>query len=307
MNITNQLACFLNKTEDDVKAILSIAPERYKLFYIPKRTHGVRLIAQPSKELKECQRAFLNIFTLPVHKCAMAYRNGISIKDNAQAHKNNAYLLKLDLENFFNSITPVLFWNIWEKAKLSKLQNDEKKWIERLLFWERNGELVLSVGAPSSPMVSNFCMYFFDSELSHYCKERAITFTRYADDLTFSTKIEDILFQMPFIVEGILESSFQEKLKLNRTKTVFSSKAHNRHVTGITLTNEGTISLGRARKRYIKHKVHQFSLGKLTNYETSHLRGLLAFTRHVEPSFYDSLMRKYSKRTILQIFEADYE
>ncbi|ENK2913168.1 retron St85 family RNA-directed DNA polymerase [Vibrio alginolyticus] len=307
MNIISQLAQCLNKPEDVIEDILFIGPERYKLYYIPKRTHGVRLIAQPSRELKECQRAFLSFFRFPVHNCAMAYREGMSIKDNALAHKNNAYLLKLDLENFFNSINPNVFWDVWKKLELLNLCDNEKKWIEKILFWNLNGDLVLSVGAPSSPVISNFCMYIFDSILKHHCDNTGIIYTRYADDLTFSTNKERILFQIPSVVEKILSDCFNENLYLNKSKTTFSSKAHNRHVTGITLTNEGKISLGRSKKRYIKHKIHQFSLGKLDNYDIMHLKGLLSFSRHIEPTFYESLIKKHSRELITSIFEVSYE
>ncbi|EGQ8983002.1 retron St85 family RNA-directed DNA polymerase [Vibrio alginolyticus] len=307
MKIISQLAKYLNKPEDSIEDILLIGPERYKLYYIPKRTHGVRLIAQPSRELKEYQRAFLSFYKFPIHDCAMAYREGISIKDNAIAHKNNSYLLKLDLENFFNSINPIIFWDVWQKLELSNLSANEKKWIENLLFWNLHGDLVLSVGAPSSPTISNFCMYIFDSILTYHCNNIGITYTRYADDLTFSTNEERVLFKIPSVVETMLYDCFEGKLCLNKGKTAFSSKAHNRHVTGITLTNEGKISLGRSRKRYIKHKIHQFSLGKLDNYDIMHLKGLLSFARHIEPKFYDSLLNKYSKELVLSIFEANYE
>ncbi|GEA13097.1 AAA family ATPase [Alteromonas sp. KUL49] len=88
---------------------------------------------------------------------------------------------------------------------------------------------------------------------------------------------------------------------MNKSKTVFSSKAHNRHVTGVTITNDGKISLGRKNKRYLKHKIHQFSLGQLNSHETMHLQGLLAHARHIESRFYESLIKKYSQEVMLKI------
>ena len=115
---------------------------------------------------------------------------------------------------------------------------------------------MLSIGAPSSPLVSNFFMYQFDCVLSKLCIEREIIYTRYADDLTFSTKHKDVLFVLPQLVKENLNDLFGNAIRINRKKTKFSSKAHNRHVTGITINNDGKISLGRERKRYIKHLVH---------------------------------------------------
>lgn len=307
MNFIRQLARILNEPEDLVESTLSNGPQRYKTYHIPKRTHGFRLIAQPSKNLKIYQRAFLELVNFPIHKCALAYREKLSIKDNAIAHMENSYLLKLDLENFFNSITPELLWSVWDCFQFFEVNKQDKIWVEKLLFWELNSKLVLSVGAPSSPVISNFCMYIFDDAIATYCSLEGITYTRYADDLTFSTNKKGALFTLPLKVEEILRDCFDNQLVVNKSKTVFSSKAHNRHVTGITLTNEGAISLGRSKKRLIKHKVHQFSLGKLSDYEVMHLKGLLAFSRHIEPVFFESLYKKYSKKLIQNIFEANNE
>lgn len=307
MSIISQLAQAQNKPNNVIEEILFIAPKRYKTYLIPKRNHGFRLIAQPTKQVKKCQKSFINLYDFPIHSSAIAYIEGLSIKDNAIAHKNHAYILKLDLENFFNSITPDIFWNVWQEVRAELPSKDEKIWIEKLLFWDLNSKLVLSVGAPSSPTISNFCMFIFDHIVQMKCESSDIKYTRYADDLTFSTNRKDSLFQIPKDIEQILYKCFQGKLRINKGKTVFSSKAHNRHVTGITITNQGTISLGRSKKRYIKHKVHQFTLKRLNSIEIMHLKGLLAYARHIEPKFYESLIKKYSEKLIKSIFEVPNE
>ncbi|WP_104038535.1 retron St85 family RNA-directed DNA polymerase [Vibrio jasicida] len=303
MSFIEQMAKELNKPQVEIEDFLFFSPNKYKVYRIPKRTHGFRTIAQPTKELKDYQRAFTSWVKLPVHNCAMAYCQGRSIKDNAYAHKKNTYLLKLDLENFFNSITPDIFWSVWSSRW--KLPNEnERQWVERLLFWNKKGKLVLSVGAPSSPLISNFCMVQFDKDLYLYCQSLGVTYTRYADDLTFSTNKRNSLFSLPSNISQLLEKHFQSDLKINHSKTAFSSKAHNRHVTGITINNDGNLSLGRERKRYIKHKIHQFKLSSLDAYEIQHLKGLLSFAKHIEPTFIESLEKKYSKSLIEIIFEA---
>jgi len=98
MSLIEQLALKLNKSEGEVSRFLQSAPKKYKVYTIPKRTSGHRVIAQPSKELKKYQRNYLEIQNLPIHDSAMAYRDGLSIKQNAISHKNNPYLLKMDLE-----------------------------------------------------------------------------------------------------------------------------------------------------------------------------------------------------------------
>lgn len=306
MTLIEKLAFKLKKSEDEVAHFLLSAPKRYKVYTIPKRTSGHRVIAQPSKELKEYQRKYMEIQKFPIHDLAMAYRKGVSIKHNALAHKNNPYLLKLDLENFFNSISDKLFWQVWDSILPLPSDND-KKTLENLLFWcpskTTGGALVLSIGAPSSPLVSNFFMYQFDCIISMLCIEKEIVYTRYADDLTFSTKHKDSLFVLPGLVKEKLADLFGSAIRINRKKTRFSSRAHNRHVTGITITNDGSLSLGRERKRYIKHLVHQVQLNQLDADNRQHLRGLIAFAKHVEPVFVLSLRRKYTSELITQIIE----
>lgn len=304
-----------NKTEDkvyisenEVLDILHNAPKKYKVYTIPKRTSGHRVIAHPSKELKKLQRAFNRFYSLPIHPSAMAYKAKVSIKDNALFHSKQQYLLKMDFTNFFNSITPELFWNEWLKHFKTAPELRQKIWITNLLFWrKKNDTLVLSVGAPSSPSISNFCMFAFDEIILEYCKSKGISFTRYADDLTFSSNKKDILFSTPNFVESVLSKLFNTQMYINHSKTIFSSKGHNRHVTGITITNEGSISLGRERKRYIKHLVHQFKLSYLDKEDMEHLKGLLAFAKHIEPKFFTSLQEKYTKNLINRIFENKYE
>lgn len=308
MDIIKRLTSHLKKPEFEVTQFLASAPLKYKVYTIPKRTSGHRVIAQPSKELKEYQRAFLSIYNFPVHDAAMAYKKGKSIKDNALTHSQNAYLLKLDLVNFFNSISNELFWRVWERNYNSLSQGD-KHYMEKLLFWSpsklSSGKLVLSVGAPSSPLISNFFMYQFDKTLSKGCLALGVKYTRYADDLTFSTKNKGMLFGIPSLVSVILQEQFDGGMLINRRKTVFSSKRHNRHVTGITIDNNDQLSLGREKKRYIKHLVHQYCLKKLTREDIPHLKGLLAFAKHIEPKFMITLQAKYSKSVITQIFEEE--
>ncbi|HLR13537.1 MAG TPA: RNA-directed DNA polymerase, partial [Burkholderiaceae bacterium] len=110
MSIAEQLATHLDIPEKEVASTLQLAPLRYRVFHIPKRTYGTRTIAQPSRALKVLQRAFLEIRELPVHASATAYQKGSGIKLNAGLHVRNPYLLKMDLHSFFHSITPAVFW-----------------------------------------------------------------------------------------------------------------------------------------------------------------------------------------------------
>lgn len=100
MSIAKQLASKLGTSEAEVTELLLRAPLHYKVYTIPKRIHGERTIAQPTADLKLLQRTFLSLKSLPAHNAAMAYRSGLSIKNNAQNHQKNSYLLKMDLNSF---------------------------------------------------------------------------------------------------------------------------------------------------------------------------------------------------------------
>jgi RNA-directed DNA polymerase len=289
----------------DLEKFSSTAPYRYKVYTIPKRNgKGVRTIAHPSKELKMVQRICVKHLDelLNIHDAAMGYRNGLSIKDNAEAHSKNRFLLKMDFKNFFPSIKPLLFFHICRQREVVFSQ-DEKTFLRHILFRKSKGENMfrLSIGAPSSPLVSNFVMSTFDKVVTKYCLENKITYTRYADDLAFSTNIKGALFGVPAIITNILNESTRGTIDINEEKTVFSSKKHNRHITGVTLANDGTLSLGRQKKRKISAMVHQFSINLLDPNQIPNLQGQISFANHIEPDFLVRLRKKYGEEILFNI------
>ncbi|WCG91886.1 retron St85 family RNA-directed DNA polymerase [Proteus terrae] len=302
MNIISVLTKQLNYSEQDLLRLILNAPYKYRVYTIPKRVHGRRTIAQPTKAVKELQKSYLKYQKFPFHNSSMAYRKNYSIKDNADLHKANSFLLKMDLANFFNSLTPSIFWNVWQEY-WEYPQLLERKLIESILFWNNSGNLVLSVGAPSSPTISNFCMSFFDIAVSEYCNSINVVYTRYADDLTFSTCVSNILSTIPNFISSILIEKFHGNISINNQKTVFSSKAHNRHVTGITITNDGKLSIGRDRKKYIKHLINQYKYNLLDDDTIYHLKGMISFANHIEPEFISAMKKKYSSILIDEIIE----
>ncbi|HHQ6594781.1 TPA: retron St85 family RNA-directed DNA polymerase [Serratia fonticola] len=302
MKIVSVLAQQLKYSEPDMLQLILNAPYKYRVYTIPKRTHGRRTIAQPTKAVKELQKCYLKYQDFPFHISSMAYRKGFSIKDNAESHKLNSFLLKMDLANFFNSITPDIFWSVW-KELWDPLHPLDHRLVENILFWDNSGKLMLSIGAPSSPVISNFCLYFFDIAVSEYCDKIDIKYTRYADDLTFSSNIPGILSTIPQSISRILKEKFSGQILVNHQKTVFSSKAHNRHVTGITITNDEKLSIGRNRKKYIKHLINQYKYNLLDSDTIYHLKGMISFSNHIEPEFVNSLRKKYSSTLIDEIIE----
>jgi RNA-directed DNA polymerase len=287
-------------------------PKLYKVYTIPKKNGGRRTIAHPSKMLKAFQRDLSLYLTavLPVHEAATAYRTGTSIKKNASAHSKHSYLLRMDLSSFFNSIDTAIFDEELRRHNI-KLNSKDLKFIHQCAFWSptktSTGHLILSVGAPISPLISNFLMHTFDTIVSDICIQKEITYTRYADDLFFSTNIRDACFKLPELIHYILKKTYKNKLSINQTKTRFSSKAHNRHITGITLTNEDKLSLGRQRKRLISSMIHRRILNNLNKEDTKRLQGLLSYANHIEPTFILSMKKKYSESVINSVISGRWE
>lgn len=205
----------------------------------------------------------------------------------------------MDFRDFFPSITPGLFVQCLQKCDI-ELSKEDILFLQRLLFWrpKRKDSLRLSIGAPSSPFISNFIMIKFDKIISEYCVNNGINYTRYADDLTFTTNTEKILFDVPNFVQKTLEVEYKNLILIKEEKTVFSSKAFNRHITGIVITNNGSLSLGREKKRVISSMIHQFSHGLHDEDFRQKLKGLLAYSLHIEPDFIKRMKSKYSSDTI---------
>ncbi len=112
--------------------------------------------------------------------------------------------------------------------------------------------------------------------MNEYCSEKGIIYSRYADDLTFS-KQAGLLSHLPKIVSEKLNSLYKKSIRINSEKTTFVSKAHSRKVTGLILTNQNNVSIGRTKKRNISAMVHQYKIGKIIdkrNRETNRSRKL---------------------------------
>lgn len=291
-----------------LKLFSATAPHRYKVYDIPKRSgNGTRTIAHPAKQLKFVQRLVLSELEKlsEPHESAFAYIKKISIKDNAQEHVKNPFLLKMDFKDFFPSITPELMFQEYQRLGIVFNEN-ESDFLSNILFFKlrRNSKLKLSIGAPSSPFISNLIMYHFDSIISEYCKANKIKYTRYADDLTFSSSLKNCLFLVPDKVAHILKEEGYKSILINRDKTIFSSKRHNRHVTGITLSNDGKLSIGRNKKRDLSAAVHSFSIGKFESDNIEKLKGWLSFAFFIEPDFKSRLTKKYGDDVLIRLFDS---
>jgi retron-type reverse transcriptase len=283
-----------------LELIIRTAPLRYKKFSIPKRDGSLREVAQPAREVKAIQRWIVSELRnhLPIHPSATAYEKGSSIIRNAGAHRKGRFILKMDFKDFFPSIQYGDLSRHLERYCADIYDDAERKQLIFSCMWvpARKPPLRLCIGAPSSPFISNSILHDFDTEISKQAHTDGVIYTRYADDLTFSSVKRDVLGKYPGYIKRSLLALKSPKLIINTKKTVHASRAGKRVVTGLVLTPEGHLSVGRERKRLVRAMFHQYYIGELSEDKVQTLQGLLAFIDSVEPGFSDKLINRYARR-----------
>lgn len=295
MSLAQDLARYLGLTERYVFNIAAKADHAYFKFSVPKRDGSMREIYHPSSRLKALQRGLtrLVISQWPVDPAAMAYRPGINIRDNAEKHAKSNYLLRLDFENFFPSITGKDIDEFLGRTQPEWGQHDRQLFARLVCLDGR-----LTIGAPSSPGLSNAICFDLDRQLAQLTEMmNLVAYTRYADDLFFSSDAPDVLCDVPGRTDDIVKAlEVPENLSLNHAKTRHSSRAGRRRVTGLVLGSDYQVRIGRQMKRKVRALVHQWD--QLTFEERNRLAGTLAFIRDVEPEFLNQLYVKYGARAV---------
>jgi len=272
---------------------------RYKIYNLPKVSGGQRVIQHPAREVKFLQRWIVShIFShAPVHPSATAYRPGTSVRNNAVLHAHGRFFLKLDFEDFFPSIrvadVKALLVQVSSIVPVSMTEADMDI-VAKLVT--RYGQL--PIGAPSSPSISNAVMYQFDDAMSHLAQQFTCIYSRYADDIVFSTNSPYVLGNVLSEVRKYLSVQTSPGLRLNAAKTVFNSKKRRVRITGLVIDCVNEISVGRKTKRKIKALIHQFMVASLDVQNTFDLKGYLAYLNSVEPKFMDALKKKYGNEVL---------
>lgn len=295
--LPERIAADLALPESFIRSLGKSASHEYKTYQIAKRSGGFRKIHHPSKRLKAVQRWLVAnvISSLPVHDAARAYREGHSIFENAEAHARSRFLLRMDLKDFFPSI---------KKADVKKYIGDR---LRLFLGWicediELFCHLVcrksaLTIGAPTSPALSNVICYDMDVQLNTLCANNGVTYTRYADDLFFSTSQPNVLRGLEKDVLRIISKlEMPKELAVNASKTRHSSKRGTRRVTGIILGSDGRPHVGRKLKRRIRALIHKFA--SLDASTRASLAGTLAYVIGFDPQFENSLIMKYGPSAV---------
>ena len=235
----------------------------YNTIRIPKRDGTYRTLQVPNNELKSIQKWILrNILSrYRVSEYATAYKVGTSVLVNAKPHVSKEMILKLDIKNFFSSIKyddlHSLLFDIYPKPIRHLLVH--------LCFYplddQQYGDMCLPQGAPTSPYIANVFMRGFDNYIGEYCRRHNISYTRYADDMTFSGA-----FNPNAVIEKV-KNKLPHHLLLNEAKTQLIHKGQRQIVTGVVVNEKPQATSEFRRKiRQEMHYCRKYGIGSHVMY-----------------------------------------
>ena len=221
-----------NDNNKYLKTLYSISnniEKNYKVYKIKKNNGGYRTIYEPNSLLKHIQKSILNniLNNKSISKYAKAYHKGISLRDNACVHVNKEIILKLDIKDFFESISFVDIYNSCFSIEYFP------KSVGMLLTYLCTYDDHLTQGSPTSSYISNLVMKDFDEEIGSYCEDNNISYTRYSDDMTFSGS-----FNPSDIIIKVRKMLYKLGLELNNNKIHVVSKSSCQSVTGIVVNEK---------------------------------------------------------------------
>lgn len=297
LNILSTLELATGVKSENILKIIAQYKGKYKKFYIPKKNGGTRTIYHPAQQLKMLQYAIdINVIQkLPVSTIAKAYIKNLKspLRSIALEHTKYKYTVRIDFKDFFPSLHPKDIYppinNIYH------VEDYEFDIISKILFRNTPHGLILPIGAPSSPNVSNAIMYDFDNIFMSTCIniDKQGSVSRYADDLYFSTNIQGACLKFYEQILDYCKKIETPHLEINTEKLLFLSRGNRRIVCGLTIASQGSVSIGRDRKIKIKKMLYNMSRGFLKSEEIQSLRGTMAFIKDVEPEYYNKLIIKY--------------
>lgn len=226
-------------------AVSNHVEKHYTRIRIPKKNGGFRELLAPDPLLKTIQRNILHhvLEGFTVSSRATAYRKGTAIRDNAAPHTGKRLLLKMDIHDFFGSIS---FSMVHQSAFPGKYFPPS---VGTMLTALCCCHEYLPQGSPASPAISNLVMRPFDDYMDKWCGEREIVYTRYCDDMTFSGDFD--VKEVFLKVRGFLEAMGFE---LNPSKTKVLTRGSRQTVTGIVV-NE-TLKVPSAYRRSLKQEIY---------------------------------------------------
>ncbi|MFZ6871994.1 reverse transcriptase family protein [Undibacterium sp. Di27W] len=306
LNLTiNELAWFADQWRQDAQAAPQLGHYHYR--WLEKATGGWRLLEIPKSRLRNIQRKILQqiLNRVPPHAAAQAFQRGRSSLSHAAQHTGKRVVVRLDLKDFFCSIPGSRL-----HALFSKLAYPEKVagTLARLcsnrtpgaIFRNKTDKPQASIsaahllrsphlpqGAPTSPALANLCAYRLDMRLQALADSMQASYSRYADDLTFSgnEQFEQSLQRfIPQVAAIVLEEGFV----LNYKKTRIMRAATRQQVTGIVVNSHCNIkraeydTLKAILTNCLRHNPASQNRAGHADFR-AHLAGKLAYMRMINP------------------------
>jgi retron-type reverse transcriptase len=268
----------------------------YVHFQIAKKTGGMRSISAPLPRLKQAQHWILDniLAQIALHPTAHGFRRGRSIVTNAQPHVGAVVVINLDLENFFPSISyrrvkgvfrsigyseavATILGLICTEPDVTEIELDGKS------YYIAQTERHLPQGAPTSPALTNLLCRRLDRRLAGMAVAKGFTYTRYADDLTFSTNHRGQLHEIGNILQGSKSIVTHEGLTVHPDKTRVLRASVQQEVTGIVVNHK--LNVDRSTLKRFRATLHQIEkdglAGKQWGQGADLLSSIVGFANYV--------------------------
>lgn len=276
----------------------------YYKFTIPKRSGGQRVIIAPKREIKALQRHVLQnlLDHFRPSDAAHGFIQGRSIVSNAAPHVGHPFMLKLDLKDFFPSISvwraQRFFTRIYPSAVAAALALLMTEYDREIVEWHgetyyvSTGSRHLIQGAPTSPMMANILAYRLDGRLTGLAKSHGFAYTRYADDLTFSGDNLDSTLRILDVAQRIIDD---EGFAVNPAKTRLVRRSSRQVVTGVVVNDH--LSAPRDVRRTLRAILNNAQRTGLVAQNRDHrpdfrayVRGLIGYISEINPTQAAALM-----------------
>ena len=313
----NDLADLLNIPRSKLTYILYIrrVDNYYSSFEIPKKSGGVRHISAPNTTLKYIQRSLADALwrhqidvwgeRVKTRNISHAFEKQKSIITNAKIHRNKHYIVNLDLEDFFDSFHFGRVLGFFEKNRDFLLPHDLAVALTNLVCY--NGHL--PQGSPCSPIITNLICQILDYKVLALAKKYKVDYTRYADDLSFSTNNSSFPEIYDAFLIDVRKLLLHSGFTINDAKTRFTFRSARQEVTGLTVNKKINV----ANEYYKKTRAMAYTLYKTGEFHIDgkpgsihQLEGRFAFIHQVEQSNY---LEKKSRKQFNQLSskEKDYQ
>lgn len=229
------------------------AEKRYRTFSIPKKTGGIRTICAPCGNLKWMQLCLNEIFkaVYTPSDYAMGFACGRSVVDNANLHNHQNYVFNLDLKDFFPSISQARVWKRLQLAPFNFNKNVASVMaglccMKIVSEDDAEPQYILPQGAPTSPLLTNAICDTLDRRLHGLAKRFGLRYSRYADDITFSSMHNVYNEGTEFRVE-LQRIISDQNFTINGKKTRLQHCSKRQEVTGLTVGRKVNVTT-----KYIK-------------------------------------------------------